>query len=135
MKTLNNQRQNQCVNTTRRYKRTDTKKQSLGLSLRNQNQQSNELLFGLKPVDFNVVPRIYRGAPPPPPKPGLQKYLFPFTIAVTLGLTAYFYFNNENDSKDYWMAMQTGGVLPGTYDDDDDDDDDDDFEYEDEDEE
>lgn len=48
----------------------------------------------------------------------------------TLGITAYFYFNNDNDSKDYWEAMQTGGVLPGTFDDDDDDDDE--FEYEDE---
>jgi len=122
------------INMTRRYKRTSTtstQKKGLNDVLRNQNQASNEHLYGLKPVDFSVVPSICRSPAPPPPKPGMQKYFFPLTLLITGGITAYFYFNNENDSKDYWVAMQTGGVLPGTYDDDDDDDDDDD-EYEDE---
>lgn len=101
-------------------------KKSLKEALKKQIQQSNnnDVIFGLKPVDFTIVPPISRSPPPPPPKPGFQKYLFPFTIALSAGVTIYFYLNNENDSKEYWEAMQTGGVLPGTYDDDDDDDDD-----------
>ncbi|GFH53692.1 hypothetical protein CTEN210_10168 [Chaetoceros tenuissimus] len=125
------QKNTQPVQITKRLKRTSTiSKKGLNETLQKQNQQSNEALFGLKPVDFTVVPPIRYGAPPPPPKPGMQKYIFPITLIFAGGLVAYFYFNNENDSKEYWEAMQTGGVLPGTYDDEDDDD-----EYEDDDEE
>lgn len=78
-------------------------------------------IFGLKPVDYTIVPPLRMAPPPPPPKPGIQKYLFPTTVATSLGIFGYFYFNNKNDAYDYWEAMQTGGSLPGTYDDDDDD--------------
>ena len=88
------------------------------------NQQ--EHLFGLRPVDFSILPPLYAPPPPPPPRPGFQRLVFPLTILTVLGTVGYFYFNNQNDSYEYWEAMQTGGVLPGTYDDDDDDDDDDD---------
>eukprot|EP00557_Chaetoceros_sp_GSL56_P007405 CAMPEP_0176493828 /NCGR_PEP_ID=MMETSP0200_2-20121128/9752_1 /TAXON_ID=947934 /ORGANISM="Chaetoceros sp., Strain GSL56" /LENGTH=148 /DNA_ID=CAMNT_0017891507 /DNA_START=17 /DNA_END=463 /DNA_ORIENTATION=- len=122
-------------NLTRRYKRTSgnggtttVPKKSLSEALKKQNQQTNEAIFGLRPVDFTIIPPLYKSPPPPPPKPGLQKYLFPFTVALSAGIAIYFYLNNSNDSKEYWEAMQTGGVLPGTYDDDDDDDDEDDAE-------
>ncbi len=133
-KTLTPTTQNQIFQQpTRRFKRTSISKKDLNQALqKRQSQNSMEEIFGLKPVDFTIVPPVYGSPPPPPPKPGFQKYLFPLSVFVTLGITAYFYFNNENDSKEYWEAMQTGGVLPGTYDDDDDDDDDDDFEDEDE---
>ena len=60
----------QPVQITKRLKRTSTiSKKGLNETLQKQNQQSNEALFGLKPVDFTVVPPIRHGAPPPPPKP------------------------------------------------------------------
>ena len=125
---FNSSKQKQLLNPTRRFKRTSTSSKSLNKALKQQTQESNQAIFGLKPVDYTILPPIYGSPPPPPPKPGFQKYLFPASIVFTLGITAYFYFNNDNDSKDYWEAMQTGGVLPGTFDDDDDDDDE--FEYE-----
>lgn len=129
LKTLDTTKQNVAI--TRRFKRTSTKNGIVNKAVNQQKVESNEAIFGLRPVDYTVVvPKIFHSPPPPPPKPGFQKYLFPTSILATLGITAYFYFNNENDSKDYWETMQTGGALPGTYDDDDDD-----FEYEDEDEE
>lgn len=122
LKKLSAERQKLLMN-FRRMKRTSASKKNLSNALKKQAPESNEVVFGLKPVDFTIVPPIRFSPPAPPPKPGLQKYLFPASILVTLGITAYFYFNNENDSKDYWETMQTGGALPGTYDDDDDDDD------------
>ncbi len=91
----------------------------------NATASSKEYIFGLKPVDVTILPPLYRPPPPPPPKSGLQRLVLPFTIVTFVGTAAYFYFNNQNDAHGYWEAMQTGGVIPGTYDDDDDDDDDD----------
>jgi len=91
---------------------------------------SSEYIFGLRPVDFTKVPPLYRPPPPPPPKPGFQRYIFPFSVITLFGVSGFFYLNNKNDAYEYWEAMQTGGVIPGTYDDDDDDDDDDDFDDE-----
>jgi hypothetical protein len=111
------------LKTTRRYKRTSTAKKSISNTLKKQSQGgNNQEIFGLKPVDITIVPPLYGSPPPPPPASGFQKFLFPASVAITLGISGYFYFNNSNDSKDYWEAMQTGGALPGTYDDDDDDD-------------
>eukprot|EP01083_Nonionella_stella_P076156 207374_1 len=108
-------------------------KKSISQALKQSQSNTPVLPFGLKPVDYTqVVPRIYASPPPPPPKPGIQKYFFPFTLVLTGGIIGYFYFNNQNDAYNYWEAMQTGGVLPGTLDDDDDDDDYDDDDYEDE---
>jgi len=136
LRTVHRERQKQiAINMARRYKRTSTsEKKGISEALQNQSKNSNDAIFGLKPVDFTILPPIRRGPPPPPPKPGFQKFIFPLTLLLTGGITAYFFFNNENDSKDYWEAMQTGGVLPGTYDDDDDDDGefDDDYEFVDE---
>ena len=91
-----------------------------------QQEKRGGFLYGLKPVNYSssVPPPIFRSPPPPPPKPS-SKYFFPFTLVVSLGLTSYFYFFNKNDSHEYWEAMQTGGVLPGVYNEDDDDEDDD----------
>ena len=108
-----------------RYKRSSTKRISEAIKTQNAKQQSDGFIFGLRPVDHTVVPPIRTAPPPPPPKPGVQNFIFPFTVAVSLGIFGYFYMNNKNDAYDYWEAMQTGGSLPGTFDDDDDDDDDD----------
>jgi len=90
-----------------------------------QNEKQGGSIYGLKPVDYSVPPPIFRSPPPPPPKQS-SKFVFPFTLAVSLGLTSYFYFYNKNDAHEYWVEMQNGGVLPGVFDDDDDDFDDDD---------
>ena len=113
-----------------RYKRLSTKRISEAIKTQNAKQQSDGFIFGLKPVDHTIVPVVRMAPPPPPPKSAVQNFLFPFTAAVSLGIFGYFYMNNKNDAYDYWEAMQTGGSLPGTFDDDDDDDDDDDFEDE-----
>eukprot|EP00566_Odontella_aurita_P026301 CAMPEP_0113575796 /NCGR_PEP_ID=MMETSP0015_2-20120614/27905_1 /TAXON_ID=2838 /ORGANISM="Odontella" /LENGTH=185 /DNA_ID=CAMNT_0000479091 /DNA_START=138 /DNA_END=695 /DNA_ORIENTATION=+ /assembly_acc=CAM_ASM_000160 len=86
--------------------------------------------YGLRPVDYSIPPPIYRAPPPPPSKPGMRKYIFPASLAVTFAVTAYFYVNNKNDAYEYWEAMQTGAVP--LFDDDDDDDEDFDDEEEEE---
>ena len=103
----------------RRRKNSSSKVRASDILAR-RNAQEPEYLYGLKPVDFSIAPPIYRSPPPPPPRPGLQKYIFPISTLSTLAITAYFYFNNKNDSYVYWETMQTGGVLPGTDDDDED---------------
>lgn len=113
---------------TRRWKTSSSSKSAISKTLKAQKiEQKEDFLFGLKPVDISILPPIYRPPPPPPPKEGSKKVIS-LTILTTIGFVAYFYFNNKNDSYEYWKAMQTGGVLPGTYDDDEDDDDEDDFE-------
>lgn len=83
---------------------------------------NGEGIFGLHPINYatSPPPAVCASPPPPPPKPGLSKYTFPISAVLTLGLTVYFYVNNQNDSFAYWESMQTGGIP----DDDDDDDDD-----------
>ena len=83
---------------------------------------SGQGIFGLEPVNYAAapVPAVCASPPPPPPKPGLAKYTFPISALLTIGITAYFYVNNQNDSFAYWESMQTGGIPE--------DDDDDDFE-------
>ena len=83
---------------------------------------NGEGIFGLHPINYatSPPPTICASPPPPPPKPGLSKYTFPISAVLTIGLTAYFYVYNQNDSFAYWESMQTGGIP----DDDDDDDDD-----------
>ena len=65
-------------------------------------QQQVECIFGLRPIDYSIVPPIPKSPPPPPAKPGLQKYLFPFTLAFTAATVGYFYMNNKNDNYEYW---------------------------------
>ena len=86
---------------------------------------SGQGIFGLEPVNYAAapIPAVCASPPPPPPKPGLAKYTFPISALLTIGITAYFYVNNQNDSFAYWESMQTGGIPE-----DDDDDDDEDFE-------
>lgn len=80
-----------------------------------------EAIFGLRPIDYSVVPPIRYSPAPPPPKPGFQKYLFPLTLAFTAATVVYFYVNNKNDNYAYWEAMQSGEALQLDEDDDDDD--------------
>eukprot|EP00586_Coscinodiscus_wailesii_P003108 CAMPEP_0172492170 /NCGR_PEP_ID=MMETSP1066-20121228/23213_1 /TAXON_ID=671091 /ORGANISM="Coscinodiscus wailesii, Strain CCMP2513" /LENGTH=74 /DNA_ID=CAMNT_0013261633 /DNA_START=407 /DNA_END=631 /DNA_ORIENTATION=- len=66
--------------------------------------------------------------PPPPPPSGsvVRRYLYPATLATTIGLVAYFYVNKEDDTYEYWRAMQSGQVMPFDEDDDEDVDEDED---------
>lgn len=106
-----------------RWKNVKSNSISRTLQAQKKKATSREPLFGLRPVDVSILPPLYRPPPPPPPKPGFGRAVFPLSILTVVGTVGYFYFNNQNDSYEYWEAMQTGGVLPGTYDDDDDDDD------------
>mmetsp|Transcript_15433 Transcript_15433/g.33425 ORF Transcript_15433/g.33425 Transcript_15433/m.33425 type:complete len:158 (-) Transcript_15433:1576-2049(-) len=96
------------------------------------NQGSNEatadFIFGLRPVDYSIVPPIRYSPPAPPSAPGFRKYLFPLTLLFTAATVGYFYVNNKNDNYEYWKAMQSGEALHM----DDGEDDDDDYEYEEE---
>lgn len=87
------------------------------------NSETVDALFGLHPIDYSIPPPIRYSPPPPPAKPGLQKYLFPFTLLFTAGTVVYFYVNNKNDNYAYWEAMQSGEALQ--LDDDEDDEEDD----------
>lgn len=88
----------------------------------NQNAKSNstiaegggseiDAIFGLRPIDYSIRPPIQYSPPPPPAKPGFQKYLFPLTLLFTAGTVTYFYINNNNDNYEYWKAMQSGEAL------------------------
>lgn len=68
-------------------------------------QQQVDGIFGLRPIDYSIVPPIPYSPPPPPAKPGLQKYLFPFTLAFTAATVGYFYMNNNNDNYEYWWVV------------------------------
>ena len=70
-----------------------------------------DAIFGLRPIDYSIRPPIQYSPPPPPAKPGFQKYLFPLTLLFTAGTVTYFYINNNNDNYEYWKAMQSGEAL------------------------
>jgi hypothetical protein len=120
-----------CKNTS---SKNNNKSRSISRTLQAQTQnqkQKQDYIFGLRPVDVSILPPLHRPPPPPPPKPGAQRLVFPLSVLTLIGTVGFFYFNNKNDSYEYWEAMQTGGVFPGTDDDDDDDDEFDDDEFED----
>lgn len=87
----------------------------------NQNAKSNstiaeggseiDAIFGLRPIDYSIRPSIQYSPPPPPAKPGFQKYLNPLILLFTAGTVTYFYINNNNDNYAYWEAMQSGEAL------------------------
>lgn len=120
----------------------NNKKKAISRAI-NQNAKSNstmatsesgseiDAIFGLRPIDYSIRPPIQYSPPPPPAKPGFQKYLFPLTLIFTAGTVTYFYINNNNDNYEYWKAMQSGEALQmddGEEDDDDDYEDDEDEE-------
>jgi len=86
------------------------------------NKPAIDNLFGMRPIDYSILPPIVRSPPPPPAKPGLRKYLFPISLFFTLSVTGYFYLNNKNDNFEFWNAMQKGEALPSDEDEGDDDD-------------
>jgi hypothetical protein len=59
-------------------------------------------VFGLRPPDYSVIPPIRASPPPPPAKPGLQKYLWAITATFSAVIVGYFYMNNNNDNYEYW---------------------------------
>ena len=99
----------------------NNKKRAISRAI-NQNVKSNstiaegggseiDAIFGLRPIDYSIRPPIQYSPPPPPAKPGFQKYLFPLTLLFTAGTVTYFYINNNNDNYEYWKAMQSGEAL------------------------
>jgi len=80
-----------------------------------------ELVFGMRPVDYSILPPISYSPPAPPSKPGLQKYLWYVTLLFGGATVGYFYLNNQNDNYEYWEAMQSGEAIAFGGDDDDDD--------------
>lgn len=85
------------------------------------NEATGDFIFGLRPIDYSIVPPIRRSPPPPPAAPGVRKYLFPLTLLFTTCTVGYFYMNNQNDNYAYWEAMQSGEAV--LMDDDEDDED------------
>ncbi|KAL3776356.1 hypothetical protein HJC23_010624 [Cyclotella cryptica] len=65
-------------------------------------------IFGMRPIDYTILPPIHRSPPPPPPRPGMKKYIFPLSVVFTAGVVGYFYVNNQNDNLEFWRAMQEG---------------------------
>jgi hypothetical protein len=61
-------------------------------------------VFGLRPPDYLVIPPIRASPPPPPAKPGLQKYLWAITVTFSAVTVGYFYVNNNNDNYEYWWV-------------------------------
>eukprot|EP00986_Skeletonema_menzelii_P017452 scaffold19482_cov153-Skeletonema_menzelii.AAC.16 len=76
-------------------------------------------IFGMRPIDYSIVPPIRASPPPPPSKPGLQKYIAPASMIIMFATVGYFYVNNKNDNFEYWAAMQSGEALQMGDDDDD----------------
>eukprot|EP00956_Cyclotella_meneghiniana_P005741 scaffold7454_cov77-Cyclotella_meneghiniana.AAC.5 len=117
--------------TTTRSKQTTTNKKSVISNAISNNKQAMEEtiptnIFGMRPIDYTIRPPIHHTPRPPPPRPGMRKYIFPISLVVFSAITAYFYVNNKNDNLEFWMAMQTGEAVDITDDDDDDDDEDED---------
>lgn len=83
-------------------------------------------IFGMRPIDYTILPPICHSPPPPPPRPGMRKYIFPLSLVVFAGIFGYFYVNNKNDNLEFWMAMQNGEAIDVGNDEDDDDDEDED---------
>mmetsp|Transcript_21015 Transcript_21015/g.32933 ORF Transcript_21015/g.32933 Transcript_21015/m.32933 type:complete len:168 (-) Transcript_21015:277-780(-) len=68
-------------------------------------------IFGMRPIDYSILPPIRASPPPPPSKPGLQKYIAPASMVIMFATVGYFYVNNKNDNFEYWAAMQSGEAL------------------------
>ena len=65
----------------------------------------------MRPIDYSILPPIRASPPPPPSKPGLQKYIAPASMVIMFATVGYFYMNNKNDNFEYWAAMQSGEAL------------------------
>jgi hypothetical protein len=108
-------------------------RQAISVSSRNGNKSSslgasdaaNDNIFGMRPIDYSILPPIRASPPPPPSKPGLQKYIAPASMIFMAATVAYFYVNNKNDNFEYWEAMQSGSALQTDDDDDDEEDEED----------
>ena len=50
-------------------------------------------IFGMRPIDYSVLPPI-RHTPPPPPMKKQTQILFPATVLLAAGIVGYFYMNN-----------------------------------------
>lgn len=72
-----------------------------------------------------------RTPPPPPPSQSAGRLLYPALLASTVGMVGYFYVNRDEETYEYWEAMQTGQGMPFGDDDEEDDDDDDEEDEED----
>jgi len=103
-----------------RHKRTTSITKEARQAISNNNNSSTtasaeavvgDNIFGMRPIDYSIVPPIRASPPPPPSKPGLQKYIAPVSMVITFATVGYFYVNNKNDNFEYWQAMQSGEAI------------------------
>lgn len=97
-----------------RHKRTTSITKEARQAISNNNNNSStapEAIFGMRPINYSIVPPIRASPPPPPSKPGLQKYIAPASMVVMFATVGYFYVNNKNDNFEYWAAMQSGEAI------------------------
>ena len=104
---------------TIRSKRTNATKETLSKNTKSV-EETPDNIFGMRPIDYTILPPICHSPPPPPPRPGMRKHIFPLSLLVFGGITAYFYVNNKNDNLEFWMAMQNGEAIDVGEDDEDD---------------
>jgi hypothetical protein len=110
-----------------RSKQTNAdKKAAISRAISNNEQSATEPvgdnIFGMRPIDYTILPPIHASPPPPPPRPGLGKYIFPISVVIFAGIVGYFYVNNKNDNLEFWSAMEKGEAIDVDVDDDDEDD-------------
>jgi len=94
---------------------------TVGLSKAKVTKRINNNPRGIRYTDANPPP-IIPSPPPPPPRRGIRRYIWPATMAGTIGLFAFIYSLGNDEDDEFWKDVETGRIL---MDDDDDDDDED----------
>jgi hypothetical protein len=75
--------------------------------------------FGMKPIDYSSPPPVAPILIPPPPPGGIRALLSPALMLLFFASSLYLYFNVEDDITDYWIRVETGGLLIDDEDDED----------------
>jgi len=81
----------------------------------------------MKEVDYSRPPPRSPTLLPPPAKRGVATFVIPTTILLSIGLLVYIYYTADDETYEFYRALEAG-EIPGDNDDDDEDDDDDDEE-------
>ena len=70
-------------------------------------------IFGMRPIDYSVLPPI-RYTPPPPPMKKQTQILFPATVLLAAGMVGYFYINNvscRQSVQNPWLVNELCKLL------------------------
>ncbi len=126
-KIANPPQHNQLITMQHRHKRTTTITKEARQAISNNNNSTTtstaeavgDNIFGMRPINYSILPPIRASPPPPPSKPGLQKYIAPASMIIMFATVGYFYVNNKNDNFEYWAAMQSGEAISMEEDEDD----------------